>query len=285
MSDVVFLYDGSFHGFLCCVFESYEKKEVPVAIYSSEDFEPVLFATRTIATDDSHAIRVLRGILKRSPYALKLVQRGFLTCMENREIHLYQLIRKLLQDGPGFLNNLADPTLYPVLKAVRFLGSEAEKYRGFVRFSDFSGVLGAEIEPKNHVLPILRGHFCSRYQSEKFFIYDRTHEEILLYADGKAIIAPLEHFEMAQPQEEEQTYRILWKRFYDTIAIQERVSSKRRMRQMPKRYWHMLTELQPQMPLKGSNSLSAPPAPDAPGEKSGPAKLSEFLPSVPVSIP
>lgn len=285
MSDVVFLYDGSFHGFLCCIFESYAKKEIPAAIYSSEDFEPVLFATRTVSTDEQHASRVLRGIIKRSPYALELVQRGFLTCMENREFCLYQLIRKLFRDGPGFLNNLTDPTLYPVLKAVRFLSSEAEKYRGFVRFSDLSGVLGAEIEPKNHVLPILRGHFCSRYQNEKFFIYDRTHEEILLYADGKAIIAPLEHFEMAQPSEGERAYRILWKRFYDTIAIQERVSSKRRMRQMPKRYWHMLTELQPQTPVKDSNSPAAPPVPGAPDGKPAPAKPSESLPSAPVSTP
>ena len=47
-------------------------------------------------------------------------------------------------------------------------------------------ILGSEIEPKNRVLPILRGHFCARYQNEKFFIYDRTHHEALFYAAGKA---------------------------------------------------------------------------------------------------
>lgn len=272
MSDVVFLYDGSFYGFLCCIFESYAKKEVPVAIYSNEDFEPILFATRTVCTDSEHAARVLRGIAKRSPYGLELVQRGFLTCMENRELCLYQLVVKLFRDGSGFFADMADNTLYPVLKAVRFLGAEAEKYRGFVRFSDFSGVLGAEIEPKNRVLPILRSHFCNRYQNEKFFIYDRTHEEILLYADGKAKITPLEYFQMASPNEEERAYRILWKRFYDTIAIQERISSKRRMRQMPKRYWHMLTEFQTQEPSKGSNSPAAPQAPCVPNERPVPVK-------------
>lgn len=285
MSDVVFLYDGSFQGFLCCIFESYAKKEVPAAIYGDEDSAPLLFATRTICTETEHASRVLHGIAKRSPYGLELIRRGFLTCMESRDLHLYRLCIKLFQEGPDFLNNMADDTLYPVLKAVRFLGAEAQKYRGFVRFSDFGGVLGAEIEPKNQVLPILRSHFCGRYQNEQFFIYDRTHEEILLYAERKATIAPLEHFQMAPPDTEERCYRILWKRFYDTVAIQERISSKRRMRQMPKRYWHMLTELQPQDQFRDSNSPAAPRAHGVPDAKSEPVKLSESEPSAPASVP
>ena len=30
--DVTYCYDGSFEGFLCCIFESYRNKEVPTAI-------------------------------------------------------------------------------------------------------------------------------------------------------------------------------------------------------------------------------------------------------------
>ena len=59
------------------------------------------------------------------------------------------------------------------------MSGELEKLRGFVRFSDYNGVLGSEIEPKNRVLPLLRRHFCDRYANESFFIYDRTHKELL----------------------------------------------------------------------------------------------------------
>lgn len=244
MSDIVYLYDGSFDGFLCCIFESYAKKEVLTDIFSDEDFEPILFATRTIQTDPAHARRVFRGIAKRSPYAVDLVRRGFLTCLEDREMKLYHLIVKLIQNGPGFLHNLTDDILYPVWKSVRFLGEEAEKYRGFLRFSEFSGVLGAEISPKNQILPLLRKHFCNRYQNEKFFIYDQTHREILLYANRKATILPIEHFKMASPDEKEVSYRLLWKRFYEAVAIQERFNPKCRMSHMPKRYWKNMTEFQ-----------------------------------------
>lgn len=271
MTEMVYCYDGSFDGFLCCIFESYAKKEALTAITSDEDFEPTLYPTRQIVTDRDHARRVYRKVRLLSPNAADLLRRGFLTCMPEMEMHLYRLTVKLLQEGPAFLRNLSDDTLYPVLKAIRHLNGEAEKLRGFVRFSDFNGVLGSEIEPKNRILPVLRGHFCSRYQNETFFIYDRTHREALFYADGKAVILPLEHFEMAPPDETEAAYRRLWKRFYDTIAIRERENPRCRMTHMPKRYWNTMTEFQgpEHFTAQGSpadgTALSSPDGRPAPG--------------------
>ena len=161
---------------------------------------------------------------------------------------------KLLREGPGFLRNFSDETLHPVVKAVRHLEGEAHLLKGFVRFSELGGVLGSEIEPKNRVLPILRSHFCARYQNERFFLYDRTHKEALFYAAGKAVIRPLEDFQMAPPDAAEANYRILWKRFYDTIAIKERYNPRCRMTNMPKRYWGTMTEFQPPSYFKAQTS-------------------------------
>ena len=283
MNELIYLYDGSFEGFLCCIFESYTRKEVPTAIYSDEDSAPVLFALRTVETDRAHAARVYRSIVKRSPYAAELLRRGFLTCLEEREMHLYRLVARLYRDGPAFLGSLTDETLYPVLKAVRFLGAEAEKLRGFVRFSELGGVLGAEIEPKNRILPILRSHFCSRYQNETFFIYDRTHCEVLLYQDGRAAILPLEHFCMAPPDETEAGYRLLWKRFYDTIAIRERENPRCRMRNMPKRYWSTMTEFQDPAYFRAQGGNGAGSVPGAPAATPAPGIPVRSGPSAPAS--
>ena len=242
--EIIYLYDGSFEGFLCCIFDSYANREVPSDIVPEEIASPTLFETRFITTDKSRANRVFRKVAALSGEAVRLLRRGFLTCLEHREIRLYRLVVKLLREGPGFLRNQADETLLPVLKAVRHLEGEAQLLRGFVRFSDYSGILGGEIEPKNHVLPLLRSHFCSRFPNEQFFIYDRTHREGLFYAGGKAIITPLDRFEMAPPDETEASYRRLWKRFYDTIAIKERENPRCRQTQMPKRYWITMTEFQ-----------------------------------------
>ncbi|WP_312941568.1 TIGR03915 family putative DNA repair protein [Oscillibacter sp.] len=242
--EFIYLYDGSFEGFLCCIFESYANRELPSDIIPETDACLTLFQTRHIETDKAHADRVLRKTALLSGKAVILLRRGFLTCLANREMYLYHLIAKLLREGPGFLRNLADETLLPVLKAVRHLEGEVQLLRGFVRFSDYSGILGGEIEPKNRVLPLLRSHFCSRFPNERFFIYDRTHREALFYADGKAVIAPLERFEAAAPDETEVAFRRLWKRFYDTVAIKERENFRCRQTHMPKRYWGTMTEFQ-----------------------------------------
>ena len=264
MTDIVYYYDGSFEGFLCCVFDSYVHKEVLTAIYRNEDFIHTLFSSRTIQTDREHANRVYRKVVKCSPYAANLLQKGFLTCLPNRELHLYRLVVKLLQEGPSFLRNFSDETLYPVARAVQHLNGEAHLLKGFVRFSELGGVLGGEIEPKNRVLPILRSHFCARYQSDAFFLYDRTHKEALFYANGKAVIQPLEHFQMAPPDEAEAHYRLLWKRFYDTIAIKERYNPRCRMTNMPKRYWGTMTEFQDESYFRPQSSLASGSGPGAP---------------------
>lgn len=276
MDQLVYCYDGSFEGFLCCVFESYAKHEVLTAIVSDEDFEPTLYDTRFIQTDRSHSDRVYRKVFSISQDAGRLLRQGFLTCLPQREMHLYQLIRKLLQEGPGFLRTLTDPVLYPILKAIRAMNGEAHLLKGFVRFSDLNGALGSEIEPKNRVLPILRGHFCSRYYNESFFIYDRTHHEVLLYSSGKSIITPLQHFEMAPPDAKEASYRLLWKRFYDTIAIKERENPRCRMTNMPKRYWNTMTEFQEESWFIPQTAPAAEAIPSAPGGISAPE-----IPSIP----
>lgn len=278
---MVYYYDGSFDGFLCCIFESYANKEVPTAIYCDEDDIPTLFASRTISTDKNHANRVLRKVVKCSPYAAELLQKGFLTCLAEKEMHLYRLVAKLLREGSSFLQNFSDEILYPIITAVRHLNGEAHLLKGFIRFSELGGVLGSEIEPKNRVLPLLRSHFCARYQGETFFIYDRTHREALFYAAGKAVIRPVEDFQMAPPDETEARYRLLWKRFYDTVAIKERENPKCRMTNMPKRYWSTMTEFQgeehfkPQSSPVNASNLAAPYGTPAP------ARLQECEPSAP----
>lgn len=101
-----------------------------------------------------------------------------------------------------------------------------------------------EIAPKNRVLPLLRPHFCARYPEESFVLYDRTHREALFYRPRRWAIVPLEAFRAAAPGREERDFRRLWRRFYDTIAIEGRENPRCRMTQMPKRFWGTMTEFQ-----------------------------------------
>ena len=241
--EVLFQYDQTFDGFLCCVYESYVYKEFPIAFTDDEECCS-LYEVRYVVTVREHAQRVYRSLERISRPAAELVRRAFFTCLEEKECHLYALIRKLYQEGPDFLHNRSDEVYYPVAKAVRHMNGELEKLRGFVRFSDYHGVLGGEIAPKNRVLPLLRRHFCDRYANESFFLYDRTHRELLLYAKGKSRIIPVDDLQLDLPEESEVYYRTLWKRFFDTVSIEERTNPRCQNTFLPKRYRPYMTEFQ-----------------------------------------
>lgn len=261
--DVIYDYDGSFEGFLSCVFDSYARKETPAGFFSQGGES--LFPCRRVPADPGHAARVLRKVTALSPEAAVLLRRGFLTCLPEKELRLFQLVAKLLREGPDFLRNRSDGTLYPVVRAVQHLESEVHLLKGFTRFSELGGVLGGEIEPKNRVLPLLGPHFCARFHNERFFLYDRTHREALFHVPGKSAIRPLADFQMAPPDAAEARCRLLWKRFYDTVAIKERENPRCRMTQMPKRYWGAMTEFQDEAYFQAADSRGHLPE-SRPGE-------------------
>ena len=242
--EVIYRYDGSLEGFLCCVFDSYVNKELPAGFQDEAHLVQSLFPARWVGTDLRHAQRILVSLKKIDPWAQELVVKGFLTCATDREMILYRFIRALYSVGKPLLRQLSDDAVLPLLRAVRHLDGEVHLLKGFVRFSEFEGMLAGEIRPKNRVLPLLRRHFCNRFYNETFLLYDRTHREALFYENGKWAILPLDHFEMARPDAREAQFRRLWKRFYDTVAIRERYNPRCRRTQMPMRYWGTMTEFQ-----------------------------------------
>ncbi len=283
--EVIYYYDGSLDGFLSCVFDSYANKEAPAGFCSGEDAVFTLFDSRTVPTDPNHAGRVLRKVSAISQEGALLLRRGFLTCLPERELCLFRFVAKLLREGPGFLRDRSDETLYPVARAVQHLNGEVHLLKGFVRFSDLGGVLGGEIEPRNQVLPLLGGHFAARFHNERFFLYDRTHKEALFHVPGQGgiVIRPLAEFQMAPPDETEARYRLLWKRFYDTIAIRERENPRLRMSNMPRRYWGTMTEFQGPEYFRARSSPEGVSGPGAPAGISAPGTPLPLGPSAPGS--
>lgn len=251
-------YDGTFDGFLTCVYESYVHKERPAAFTGPGRDQLSLFPERRVSTDPAHAKRVLVSLPRRMGEGAAWVTRGFLTCLPEKELRLYEFIDLGYQMGPSVVRNLTDDRVAVLGKALTHLKGETHLLRGFIRFSDQGGVLVSEIEPKNRVLPLLRNHFCTRYAGERFVIYDRTHREALFHQPGRWALAPLDEFRAAAPDGAELDFRALWRRFYDTIAIEDRYNPKCRMTHMPKRYWRMMTEFQADAPA--AKAVIGPPA-------------------------
>ncbi len=245
-ANVVYLYDGGLDGFLCCVYESVYKREMPLDIVPEYDAEPSLYSQRVIETDSGKAVRVYTSISgKISPHAQEMVQDMFLTCMPGREMALLRFLLLGYREGRAVIDMLGHPDVAPLYNALKHLYAEVHLLKGFVRFADYDGQLASTITPKNSVLPLLLHHFADRFPEEQFMIYDKTHSAALIYQNHKASIVPVEdELQFGPETETEQTCRALWKRFYNTIAITERYNPKCRMTHIPKRYWGNMVEMQ-----------------------------------------
>lgn len=250
---LVYRYDGSFEGFLCCVFDSVYRKELPEDILSEEETQETLYPERWVETDPSHAERVFSSFSKKiSPAAPRFIEECFLTCQKSRERLLLRFILKGYRLGAGIMGHLTDDTVNTLVKAVKYLNNEAHLLKEFLRFSEQNGTLAAVITPNNRVLPLLAPHFCGRYPEETFLIYDSTHRQALIYRPYEPAIIDLEDFSLLSPGEEEASFRAMWKVFYKTIAIEGRYNPKCRMGHMPKRYWANMTEFEELYPQKAA---------------------------------
>ena len=248
-ADVVYLYDGSFEGFLCCVFESFAQHELPFAVWTPERETATLYSVKEIPTDHAKARRVFASFrAKLGEETEFLVTRDFLSGWEDKELRLIRFLHLAFALGPGTVKRRGHPEVAPLYQMKQSLDWEVDKFQGFVRFQEHDGMLGAVIHPKNYILPLLRGHFCARFPEENFLIYDAVHQAVLLYQNHKAQLMELaEPLTLPPPDEKEQQFQELWRQFYKTLEIKARHNEKGRMTHCPKRFWADMTEMKEEL--------------------------------------
>ncbi len=243
-SDVIYLYDGTYEGLLSCVFESVYCRETPADVVPEDEAEPTLFCTKYVATDFEHARRVQDSFTRKlSAEAGELVRDAFFSCAPGRERNIVKFLLFAYKIGPRAARMRAHELVAPLHEAQRRLLNETHLLLGFLRFSEYDGVLVSRIQPKGYVLPYLQRHFCERFADETFLIYDKTHSAALVWKDRRARIVELDSLVTPPESREELVYRKLWRTFSDTIAIALRENPRCRMTHCPKRYWPEMTEM------------------------------------------
>lgn len=245
-TDLVYRYDGSLDGFFCCVYHCVYSRELPCAIEPLDSPQETLFPVREIETQEELARRVEASIRKKiSQEAYYLVRDAFLSILEEKERKLLRFLIWGYREGPKVTAMLADPRLHEISQAVLHARHEAHLFTGFLRFSDHDGFLIAQITPKNSVLPLIAPHFCERFSGENFLIWDKAHRMGFIHEkSGEYRFFRAEQLRLQPPDENELQCRELWKKFYETIAIEDRKNPRLRSTHCPKRYWQDMTEFQ-----------------------------------------
>jgi len=239
----VYRYDGSLPGLLCCVFESCRTRRLPLAVWEEGEPLTTLASELTIPTDREEAARVWRTLRRLSPDAAAWVEVAFLSGEEDRTLALHDFLWETFQRGQSITGFLGDPVVARAFQLQRQVHNEAHLFIEFLRFRERRGVLAAQIEPKSFVLPLMGSHFAARFPGEAFLIHDLSHGAALLHQNGRMEIFPLAELEEESPEPQEEGYRRLWKRYYDTIAIRERLNPKCQMTHCPKHFWNHMLEM------------------------------------------
>lgn len=240
-----YIYDDTFDGFLSAVFAAYENHEEPEEIVPAGLLQETFGQrVREVETDETRARRVEKGIIKSmgSP-AFEKIWQTFLSGDPRKSTLLYRYIRRGFEIGRGIYNNISHNDVLPVEKLHLAVMREANQLKQFSRFSEIEGgVFHARITPKNSVVPLLMPHFVDRFSIQPLIVHDAAHNLAGVYNLKEWYLVETGALNIPAPDENELTYRRMWKSFYEAVAIAERTNPVCRRTHMPMRFWPNMTE-------------------------------------------
>ena len=264
----IFIYDASFEGLLTVVFESYRLKIIPDKIISSSNGninspplegsgEVGLFSETTlyISSDEQKAQRVWKGLGKKlSRAACSMIFIVFLADVQEVPMLLFRYICKAIDATKSIETNFGDNDVLEASKWYKKVRREAERIRQFVRFQKTEdGIYFAPIAPLHNVLPLAVEHFTDRFSDQKWIIYDTRRNYGFFYDlkttvevtfDNLNIDPRFGKIDPSAMSEDENLFQQMWKVYFKSMTIKERINPKLHRQNMPRRFWRYLTEKQ-----------------------------------------
>ena len=246
-------YDHSFDGFFTAVFEVYEYKIEKAEIRKEGLEKPALFyGLHRVITDAKKAERVfkkLKDLLGEK--GIHQIVYSLLTEDEYCERPILEVIRYAIANPEKkVLSNMTNQAVLKLERYTKQVGREKHRMEAFVRFRLITDqIYFAEIEPDFNVMPIIAKHFASRYQDQKWIIFDQKRQYGLFYNLKSVETVQMDFSDKAKDLEmlgnDEDLYQNLWRTYFEKTNIKARKNSRLHVQHVPKRYWRYLTEKQP----------------------------------------
>lgn len=164
---------------------------------------------------------------------------------------IWRYIGLALKVGPRLGTLLATDPVLSVSRIARQVAHEAHKFKGFVRFRELkSGFLYASIEPQADILELIAPHFADRIGNSPWMIHDLGRQAAMFCEHGRWRQARGIALEgAADPTAEEAEFSRLWQRYFQRMAIQERMNPGLQQQHVPLRVRTHLTEFQTVQPI------------------------------------
>lgn len=254
----VFIYDRTFEGLLCAIFDAYTLRFFPDALLAEGEAGGLLgLCEHRVETRPDKAGRVFAAL--RRKLSREAVGRMILVWLSEEAGSDFLLFRhmRLVLDSTGFTEtDYADPLVMEMCRLARKVNGERYQLTGFLRFQRTSqDVYFAAVAPRHNVLQLLLPHFAERFADQQWLIYDERrgfgvffdkdefHEAALDPAalkDGKLQGGRLDESLLA---DNELLFQQLWQGYFRAASVTERANPRLQARCMPRRFWKYLTEM------------------------------------------
>lgn len=254
---IIFIYDRTFEGLLTVVFDAYYRKTFPDVLLGEGEPFPLFYDEEfTSVTDEKKAERVWKALEKKlSNTALALITMCWLSEKPEVDILLFRYMKKTI-DAPKTIElNFGDPDVLTLSKIWRKVIQERHRIVQFARFQKSAdGTYFAPFEPAYNVLSLTIKHFKDRFADQRWLIYDLKRQYGYYYdlkkVEEVTFDTPEAHLVSGMLDEslmhkDEKLFQNMWKAYFKSIAIKERINPKLHKQHMPVRYWKYLTEKQP----------------------------------------
>lgn len=240
----IYLCDDSVEGVFTAIYKAWEAgtshTDVRVRNNSSISFFEDYI---DVETDKSLSEKVASSILRKLSFEIYMnIYYACLSDDENKASYIYHFLQKAFKCGSAIMNKLQDDDVNRIYKLRRAVGNEAGHYREFIRFEELeNGVLAGRIEPRYNIVPLIADYFADRMHNEHWIILDtkRSISAVHVAYKGYAFtdqITETDLLNFSGLSEKEADFQALWKRFFDTIAIEERINPKLQRSLMPLRF-------------------------------------------------
>lgn len=242
---IVYIYDGSFEGILTSVYEAFYSKNKPDKILHRNNLEMNLLDTYiNIETNIEKSDKVYNAALEKiSPSAVETAFHIYLSEDPDAGTLVYNYFRLGFMLGTRLDIYLGDERVLMVQKISRRVSFEVHRFTGLLRFKQLKGeIYYASYEPDNNITLLLAPFFKDRLSGQRWIIHDVRRNLAAVYNLEEWIITDTLPGNLPLASDGEEFYELLWREYFKSMAIKERINPRLQRNHMPVRYWRYLIE-------------------------------------------
>lgn len=245
---ICYVYDGSFEGLLNCIYEGFYSSKKPEIIIRKERYQPnLLYEVINIRTKQENSSKVFTAIKNKiGNKAATNVYYAYLSEIQGSEINIFLYLQLGFKVGADVDLHLYNESVLSICNIYKKVNYEALRMKGFLRFKEISNeVYYASFEPEHNILELILPHFCERFKNQNFVIHDVKRKKAGLYNKKQCIISYLskESYDILNNSQNDDFYQNLWKDYYASTTIKERINPKLQKNHMPRKYWDHIIEV------------------------------------------